>query len=197
MVWAGMEWSRGGTGAAVKGAPGILFFERPPWNRRWLPWVLGAIFAALDFVTGPYIRFPIFFVLPVLFLAWNWGMGQGGALAMALGLVRLSFYFWWEAPGAVRFEAINGAIYCGVLLVLAAIAARVGGQARKLRERVQVLEGFLPICSFCKDIRDDKGQWQKMEAYVSQRSGARFSHGVCPVCMKKHYAELFEEGDEG
>ncbi len=57
-----------------------------------------------------------------------------------------------------------------------------------LRE-VKVLRGILPICSFCKKIRDDHGNWNQVEAYIKGRSNAEFSHSVCPDCMKKHYSE--------
>ena len=72
-----------------------------------------------------------------------------------------------------------------------AIADRDAAQAE-----VQTLRGLLPICAFCKDIRDESGDWQQMEAYVSKRSEAKFSHGVCPNCIAKHYGDLFPEGDD-
>jgi Protein of unknown function (DUF3365) len=52
---------------------------------------------------------------------------------------------------------------------------------------IKTLQGIVPICSFCKKIRDDKGYWNQVEAYVSQHTEAKFSHGVCPECMEKHY----------
>jgi PAS domain S-box-containing protein len=61
---------------------------------------------------------------------------------------------------------------------------------------VRTLRGLLPVCAFCKDIRDESGEWQQMEVYVSKRSEARFSHGVCPSCLTKHYGDLFATGSE-
>jgi CheY-like chemotaxis protein len=55
---------------------------------------------------------------------------------------------------------------------------------------IRILQGILPICSFCKKIRDDQGYWNQVEAYISRHSDAQFSHSVCPECMKKHYPEL-------
>jgi PAS domain S-box-containing protein len=55
---------------------------------------------------------------------------------------------------------------------------------------VRTLGGMLPICSSCKKIRDDKGYWNQIESYVSEHSGAEFSHGICPECEKKVYEEL-------
>jgi len=72
---------------------------------------------------------------------------------------------------------------------------------RALRQRdealavVHKLEGLLPICAFCKAIRDESGNWQPLEAYISGRSEARFTHGFCPNCGDKHYGG-FVEGPE-
>jgi len=56
--------------------------------------------------------------------------------------------------------------------------------------KVKTLSGFLPICSACKKIRDDKGYWQQLEAYLVKHSGTEFSHSICPECSKKLYPEL-------
>jgi len=55
---------------------------------------------------------------------------------------------------------------------------------------VKKLSGFLPICASCKKIRDDKGYWNQIEAYISEHSEAQFSHSICPECKKKLYPEL-------
>ncbi len=52
-------------------------------------------------------------------------------------------------------------------------------------EEIKTLRGIIPICSYCKKIRDDKGAWDVFEAYISKHSEARFSHGACPECYKK------------
>lgn len=50
---------------------------------------------------------------------------------------------------------------------------------------IKVLEGVIPICSYCHKMRNDKGAWDKLESYISSRSGAQFSHGICPDCLPK------------
>ena len=68
--------------------------------------------------------------------------------------------------------------------------------AQRVREletaltQVTHLQGLLPICSYCKKIRDDKNYWQQVDVYVSQHSGAQFSHGICPDCYRKVRAQL-------
>ena len=58
--------------------------------------------------------------------------------------------------------------------------------------KVKLLSGFLPICSSCKKIRDDKGYWQQIEAYISEHSDTRFSHGLCNECAKRLYPEYYK-----
>jgi PAS domain S-box-containing protein len=64
--------------------------------------------------------------------------------------------------------------------------------------KVKQLRGLLPICANCKKIRDDKGYWTQIEAYVRDHSEAEFSHGLCPECGKKLYPDFFgeENGEE-
>ena len=54
---------------------------------------------------------------------------------------------------------------------------------------VKTLKGILPICSQCKQIRDDKGYWNKIETYIRDHSAAEFSHGICPECSEKLYGD--------
>jgi PAS domain S-box-containing protein len=62
--------------------------------------------------------------------------------------------------------------------------------------QVKTLSGLLPICGWCKSIRDDRGRWQRMEAYLTERSDAEFSHGICPGCAEKLRREtLGSDGD--
>jgi len=63
---------------------------------------------------------------------------------------------------------------------------------KALRE-VKTLRGILPICSFCKKIRDDEGYWDQVDVYITQHTDADFSHSVCPDCMKKHYPDIINK----
>lgn len=57
------------------------------------------------------------------------------------------------------------------------------GELETALHRVEQLQGLLPICSYCKRIRDDQNYWQAVETYICAHSRARFSHGICPDCM--------------
>ena len=66
---------------------------------------------------------------------------------------------------------------------------RLISELRQALTRVKQLSGLLPMCASCKKIRDDKGYWNQLEAYISDHSEADFSHGICPECAKKLYPE--------
>jgi hypothetical protein len=57
---------------------------------------------------------------------------------------------------------------------------------------IKTLTGLLPICSSCKKIRDDKGNWTQIEKYISERSEVDFSHSLCEECIKKLYPDLLD-----
>ena len=71
-----------------------------------------------------------------------------------------------------------------VLQLQKALAERV----RELEEalaNVKMLQGLLPICLYCKKIRDDRNYWQQLDKYVADHTEARFSHGICPDCYER------------
>jgi phosphoserine phosphatase RsbU/P len=70
-----------------------------------------------------------------------------------------------------------------------ALAAQVM-ELRTALDHIKTLQGIIPICSYCKKIRDDQGYWSQVEAYLSRHSDAQFSHGFCPECMGRHFPEL-------
>jgi hypothetical protein len=72
-----------------------------------------------------------------------------------------------------------------VLELQGALAQRV----RELEEAlssVKTLQGLLPICSYCKKIRNDRNYWQQVEGYIIDHSEAQFSHGICPECYARY-----------
>ena len=83
------------------------------------------------------------------------------------------------------------------------VGRRVVTLQRKLADRISELEhalahvtrlqGLLPICMYCKSIRKDQNYWQQVEGYISEHSGASFSHSICPECRKKHIDPQIEQ----
>jgi len=64
------------------------------------------------------------------------------------------------------------------------LAARVA-ELEEALVRVKQLQGLLPICSYCKKIRNDRNGWQQLENYIGERSEAQFSHTICPDCFER------------
>jgi hypothetical protein len=62
-------------------------------------------------------------------------------------------------------------------------------QLQEALNQVQLLSGLLPICASCKKIKDEHDTWQPLEVYISGHSEAKFSHGICPECMRQLYPE--------
>lgn len=67
---------------------------------------------------------------------------------------------------------------------------RLVNELKDALRNVQILQGLLPICSACKRIRNDNGYWQQVEEYFTRHSNAKFSHGICPECVKTIYPDL-------
>lgn len=86
-----------------------------------------------------------------------------------------------EGLNAGADDFINKPIDFGELGARITVADRI----QRLHTHVSVLEGMLSICSECKKIRDDTGDWVGVENYMSQRTELSFSHGYCPVCLEK------------
>jgi DNA-binding NtrC family response regulator len=61
---------------------------------------------------------------------------------------------------------------------------------------VKLLSGLLPICSSCKNIRDDEGYWHRVEIYIQKHSQAAFTHGICPDCMRRLYPQYAPKKDQ-
>lgn len=73
---------------------------------------------------------------------------------------------------------------------------KLSEEKKKLEQaiaEIKKLSGLLPICASCKKIRDDKGYWTQIESYISEHSETKFSHGLCPDCIKKLYPGLYDE----
>lgn len=66
-------------------------------------------------------------------------------------------------------------------------------QLEKNLKEIKTLRGLIPMCAWCRSIRDDKGYWLKVEKYIEEHTDAAFSHGICPRCMKKFHPELHEK----
>jgi hypothetical protein len=160
-----------------------------PLRVRAIHWILSsAAILAVDYATGPFIQFPILFVFVVALATTAHGRRIGMVVATLLPALRLLFFIHWQLPASWPLEIMDTAVDVAILVATAALIEKMLRQEREL----QVLEGMLPICSFCKRIRDEDGQWRQLETYISSHSSARFSHTFCRECGQREYPNLVE-----
>jgi DNA-binding response OmpR family regulator len=82
-------------------------------------------------------------------------------------------------------DELRARLQAGLRIVT--LQSTVAARVRELEDaiaRIKTLQGLLPICSYCKRVRNDGDYWQQVESYISDHSDARFSHGICPDCYE-------------
>ncbi len=111
-----------------------------------------------------------------------------------VGTVLTILGFYSSPPGGELWKVIaNRSLALFAIWVVAILSVQrriIYEEKEKALQEIKILSGFLPICASCKKIRDDQGYWNQIEAYISNHSEAKFSHGICPDCAKKLYPEF-------
>ena len=187
--------------------------ELPSPKRRWHQtaasfWALALIILGaigwFDYATGYDLHVFAFYFLPVWLVGWHVGLRSG--IYMAL----LAAGTWFTAdylsahphtsPGIAGWNALMELAAC---IVMAGIASIVRTQLRAREKlntelfetmaQIKRLEGLLPICAACKQIRNERGEWELMEKYITAHSEAQFSHSVCPECARQLYPQYLDE----
>jgi hypothetical protein len=173
--------------------------EKEPLDRPWwlLPighiragwWVLaGAFVLAADYFAGVDSQFPTLYAIPVALAAWYSGRWPAVALAIAVPVFHIALVL--AAMGTTESAMLLATMTAArgiVIFVMALWFARLAEHERQLLRYVVKLEGLLPICSVCKSIRNETGAWEPLETFISTRSDADFTHGLCPNCVAHHY----------
>jgi K+-sensing histidine kinase KdpD len=153
----------------------------------------------LQTVTGTRITMAPFYLIPIVLITLRSTRTAGLLTAMVCGVMWISmdvrspnYLFLW-------IDAWNNLLRVGVFVSVALVLARLkGDMLREMKlnadlqaalDEVNKLSGLLPICAWCKRIRDDEGTWQQIETYITVHSEADFTHGICPDCARKHQAE--------
>lgn len=99
---------------------------------------------------------------------------------------------WYSGVTAIAAILFGAAIFFRVTNPILVRLQDTVARLEKALKEVKTLRGIIPICSFCKKIRDDKGYWDQVDVYVKQHTEANFSHSVCPDCLKTHYSDELE-----
>ncbi|MEI7954510.1 MAG: PAS domain-containing protein [Verrucomicrobiota bacterium] len=103
----------------------------------------------------------------------------------------------WLFDRGVPFNDAEGhfAGYIGSCIdVTESVDARANLKAAQDAE-VKSLQELLPVCAWCSKVRKDSGYWSQLEQYVSEHSGLRFTHGICPDCQRKHFPDVDDHKD--
>lgn len=157
--------------------------------------LVAAFAVALNYFVGPNVEFPGLFLVPVVFAAWYGGMTW--ALPMSLlPFTRVLMLMAADTQVDLYPIVLSTIVRAIVFVPIALWVATVAASQRALRHEVEMLEGLLPICSYCKKIRDDAGEWQVVEKYIQDRSAATFSHGICDPCLREQ-EELWQRHSAG
>ena len=171
------------------------FLHSPPVIFLTAVTVLGVV-AMVDAVTFYEFGFSAFYVIPVLIATWGVGTSRG------LGFALLSACCWYcvdltsGRPLTREFyriwDAINHLLSFSLVAVVTGRLRLAYRREQALRENldltlqnVKELQGLLPVCAWCRKIRDDEGYWQELESYLKPRTKADFTHGICPDCAAK------------
>ena len=149
---------------------------------------LAGIFLTVDYFAGLTIQFPITFIFPVALAAWHRGFRWGLFFALGQPVARFAFYLYGDAPWSMTVSVINLLIRIAVLCAFAWLVTCTVGQ----RRRIAALEGLLPVCAWCRKIRNEQDKWQSLDSYLVKRAELDVTHGICPDCQRKHFPENAE-----
>ena len=69
---------------------------------------------------------------------------------------------------------------------------RVSSNLAKALDKIKLIEGLVPICSYCKGVRNDQGYWSTVEKFIKQHSDVEFTHGICDDCIRQHFPDVAE-----
>ncbi len=171
-------------------AMGLGYFMSLGYHSEWRMVFNGVIWGALSFASYQSLRKgPSVFWKPLIAPA-NAFLLHGIFHCMRIGLAILfTTLGWMEAAawlqmiGDLEVSFFMVALFVGILL--ANLHLRNEELTSALAE-VQTLSGLLPICSWCKKVRNDEGYWQRVEDYFAARSQIEFTHGICADCYKQH-----------
>ncbi len=167
-----------------------------------LAWTLGVF--AIEVATGPNFTFEPFYVPVVIFAGWRGGRTAAitvSATCAVLGVAAehllseplLAFTTVFEHPAVPYW---NGVAHLTMYLIAglsiselhAAVRQRdrLVADLREASKRIRTLQALLPVCAWCKKIRDDQHQdrWLPLDQYVSEHTDSQVTHGICPSCMK-------------
>ena len=146
---------------------------------------LGAVSVVLQKILAPLLGPDSYQLLlgAVAIAVMYAGIRAGAAALTVTGLAKLLFFLPEES--SLNLSDIRLLVRFAFFLCIGLLICWLGQKLHASQRRVRVLSGLLPICAWCKRIRDDKDHWQQLESYIHDHSEAVFTHGMCPDCARK------------
>jgi hypothetical protein len=146
----------------------------------------------VDCVTGYQLGFFLFYFLPIAIAAWKVGLTGSYLISILSSIVWFLSDISSHPYSSALFAFWNTGMHLSCFLIIAYATFKIQFWVVKGREpsrdrlsQVRTLSGLIPICASCKKIRDDKGDWRRIEEYIEERTNAEFTHGLCPECVDK------------
>lgn len=149
----------------------------------------------LDLLIPKGVADGLLYVTPVAWIAL-WSNRHEASLVVlvaAICTVCAIVGFFLSPPGMLWLGLADR----GITIIVVWLTVALSLTRKRVEEEVKILRGLLPICSYCKKIRDDKGYWKQIEVYIAANSQADFSHGLCPECGIEHYPDIFQKQHTG
>jgi hypothetical protein len=159
--------------------------------------LLLVIIVAIDYTYGAVLTMAAFYLVPIALVALRFEQRAGLIASIVCGVVWLFF----EQKRALGFflwpDVWNMLMRVGIFVAFAFVLSRIkwdimretqlNNELQAALAEVKQLSGLLPICAWCKRIRDEQGNWEPMETYITVHSEADFTHGICPDCAQKYH----------
>jgi hypothetical protein len=143
--------------------------------------VLGMTVLALDLLTPMGVAIPMLYSGLVLLGLWS-PHPRFTIITTIMATVFSILGLLVSPPGGVVWIGITNRLMALLLLWVTAILVL---RHKHVEQTTKVLHGLLPICAWCKKIRDDEGYWKRLEDYMEQHTEAHFTHGMCTECAAK------------
>jgi len=150
----------------------------------------------LQDLTGTRITMAPFYLIPITLVTLRSSRTAGLLTSIVCGVMWISMDVRSPSYLFLWLDAWNNLLRVGVFVSSSLLLSRLkvdmiremelNAELQAALAEVHQLSGLLPICAWCKRIRDDDGNWQQIESYISVHSEADFTHGICPDCAQKH-----------